>query len=113
MIHSVVWMVWLTWVAASHLENSLKPTSIITSLFGGRQAVSQLLAARQRDFLQEPAGTAVTKRGIAKNRVISGLKRALGPARACQHPGARDFEHPCFCRLGILGVLFDYDSGVS
>jgi hypothetical protein len=39
MIQVVVWMKWLTSVAASHLENSPKPKSIITSLIGGREAV--------------------------------------------------------------------------
>jgi hypothetical protein len=46
----VVWMMWLSEVAASHLQSSLKPVSIIASLFGGRQAVTQLLTVRQRDF---------------------------------------------------------------
>src|ERR1700736_4225834 len=103
MIQLVVWMVWLTSVAASHLENSLKPTSIITSLFSGRQAVGQFLTARQRDLLQEPAGSAVAKRRIAEHRVTSGLQRALGPARARQNPRARDFEPPCAGGLGALG----------
>ena len=31
-------------------ENSLKPKSIITLLFGGHQGVTQLLTARQSDF---------------------------------------------------------------
>src|ERR1700688_2428197 len=94
-IQVVVWIVWRSDVAASHFENALKPTSIITSLFVWGQAVRQILTARQCDFLQEPAGIAVAKRQIAENRVISRLQRALGPARARQDPRARDFQHPC------------------
>src|SRR6266436_7331115 len=108
----VVWMLWLSGVAASHLDNSLSATSIIASLFGGRQAVSQLLTARQRDFQQKPTGVAVAERRIAENRVISGLERALGPARACQNPRARDFEDPCTCGFGILGVCLDDEGDV-
>src|ERR1035438_2396116 len=113
MIQPMVWMVWLSSVAASHLENSLKPRSIITSLFSGRQAVGQLLTVWQRDFLQEPAGTAVAKRCIAEHRVIAGLQRALGPARACQHPRARDLEHPGTGGLAALGVFLDDEADVG
>src|SRR5437660_1811617 len=102
MIHPVVWIVWLSEVAASHLVNSLKPASIIALLFAGHQGVTQLLAARQRDFLQEPAGIAVAKRRIAKSRVIPRLERALGPARTCQDPRARDVEGPLACGLVVL-----------
>src|SRR5271156_1169887 len=107
MIQPAVWMAWLTSVAASHLESPFKPASIITSLFGGRQAVGQFLTARQRDFQQKPAGITVAKRRIAEHRVISGLQRALGPAGSCQNPGAGDFEHPGSRLLAALGVLLD------
>src|SRR5580700_11264435 len=107
MIQVVVWIVWLSDVAANHLENALKPTSVIRSLFVGGQAVRQILTARQRDFLQEPAGIAVPKRQIAEHRVISRLQRALGPARAGQDPWARDFQHPCSRGLAALGVFLD------
>src|SRR3981189_2683196 len=100
-------MVWLSGVAASHLENSLKPAPIITLLFGGGQAVAQLLTIRQRDLEQEPAPVPVAKRRITKDRVISRLEGALGPARAGQDPRTRDFEHPCTCRIGILGARLD------
>src|SRR6266436_2693472 len=105
-------MVWLSGVAASHLDNSLSATSIIASLFGGRQAVGQLLTARQRDFQQEPTGVAVAERGIAENRVITGLERTLGPARACQNPRTRNFEDPCTCWFTILDVFLDDEGDV-
>src|SRR6266436_9865334 len=108
----VVWMLWLSGVAASHLDNSLSATSIIASLFGGRQAVSQLLTARQRDFQQKPTGVAVAERRIAENRVITGLERTLGPARACQNPRTRNFEDPCTCWFTILGVFLDNECDV-
>ena len=50
MIQPAVWIVWLTGVAASHLQKSLRTASIMTSLIGGRQTETQLLAVRQRDF---------------------------------------------------------------
>src|SRR5438132_1490664 len=110
-IRPVVWIAWLSGVAASHLVNSLKAKSIITSLLFGRgQGVTQLLAARQRHSEQEPARIAVAKRRIAESRVIPGLQRALGPARTCQDPRARDFEGPCACSLAILGVGLDDES---
>src|SRR6266446_7369600 len=111
-IQLLVWMVWLSGVAASHLDNSLSATSIIASLFGGRQAVGQLLTARQRDFQQEPTGVAVAERGIAENRVITGLERTLGPARACQNPRTRNFEDPCTCWFTILDVFLDDEGDV-
>src|SRR5438477_2555288 len=91
-IHLVVWMVWLSEVSASHLANSpkvaSKAASIIVSLLAGHQRITQLLTARQRDFLQEPAAIAVAKRRVAEDRVIPGLQRAFGPARARQNPRA-------------------------
>src|SRR6476660_6881003 len=111
-IQLVVWMVWFSGVAASHLDNSLSATSIIVSLFGGDQAVSQLLAARQRDFQQEPTGVAVAERGIAENRVITGLERTIRPARACQNPRTRNFENPCTCWFTILDVFLDDEGDV-
>src|SRR5260370_42179832 len=108
----VVWLVWLSGVAASHLDNSLSATSIIASLFGGHQAVSQLLTARQRDFQQEPTGAAVAERGITETRVITGLERTLGPARACQNPRARNFEDPCTRWSTILDVFLDHEGDV-
>src|SRR5258708_35532379 len=112
MIQPVVWMVWLSQVPASHVQNALKAASIITSLFGWGQGVGQLLTVRQSDLLQEPAGTAVAQRRITENRVISGLKGALGPARARQHAGARDLENPGSRRLAVLGVLLDHEADV-
>src|ERR1700724_2480587 len=106
-IQPASWIVWLSDVAASHLQNSLKPTSVITLLFGGHQGVTQLLTIRQSDFYQEPAGIAVAKRSIAENRVISGLERALGPTRACQNSGAGDLEDPCARWRSVLGVGLD------
>src|ERR1700722_3795887 len=106
-------MMWLSGVAASHLENSLSAASIIASLIGRRrQAVAQFLTARQRDFYQEPAGGAVAKRRIIEDGVISGLQRALGPARARQNPGTRHFENPWTGSLAILGVRLDHEGDV-
>src|SRR5258705_488764 len=105
-------MVWLSGVAASHLDNSLSTTSIIASLFGGRQAVGQLLTARQRDFQQEPTGVAVAERGIAENRVIPGVDRTLGPLRACQIPRKQTFEFPCFFWFLFLDVFLNDEGNV-
>src|SRR5580693_10564846 len=113
MIQVVVWIMWLSGVAASHLENALKPTSSMSSLFVGGQAVCQILTVRQRDLLQESAGIAVAKRQIAENRMISRLQRALGPARARQDSRARDFEHPCARGLTVLGVFLDDESDMG
>src|ERR1700739_2121389 len=108
MIQPAVWMVWLSGVAASHPENSLIVASIMTSLIGRRrQAVTQLLTVRQRDFEQESAGIAVAKRRIAKHRMITGLERAFGPARARQNARTRPFEHPRTGLAAILGIRFD------
>src|SRR5437764_3559187 len=119
MIQPAVRMVWLSGVAASQLQNSLKPAPIITSwlllLFGRHQGVTQFLTARQRHFQQEPASIAVAKRRIAEHRVIAGLQRTFGPARARQNPRTRDFEHPRLRRLAIPGVALDdeRDMGVG
>src|SRR5450432_3285904 len=78
--------------ATCKIRSSRRQSSL---LFCGHQGVTQLLTTRQSDFYQEPARIAVAKRSIAENRVISGLERALGPARACQNSGARDLEDPC------------------
>src|ERR1700739_3945326 len=108
MIQPAVWMVWLSGVAASQPENSLMVASIMTSLIGRRrQAVTQLLTVRQRDFEQEPAGIAVAKRRIAEHRMISWLERAFCPARASQNARTRHFEDPRTGLLAILGVRYD------
>src|SRR5437899_8946920 len=105
MIQPAARMVWLSGVAASQLQNSLKPAPIIASLlllllllFGRHQGVTQFLTARQRDFQQEPASIAVAKRRIAEHSVIAGLQRALGPARASKDdvyrcPTGEKLEH--------------------
>src|SRR5260370_31136317 len=100
-------MKWLTSVAASHLENSPKPKSIITSLIGGHEGVGQFLTVWERDLLQKPAGSALAKRSIAEHRGISGPQRALGPARTRPNPPARDFEHTDTRGLAPPGAFLD------
>src|SRR5450631_444222 len=95
--------------ATCKIRSSRRQSSL---LFCGHQGVTQLLTTRQSDFYQEPARIAVAKRSIAENRVISGLERALGPARACQHSRARDLEDPCTRRRGVLGVGLDDEGNV-
>src|ERR1700691_1578900 len=104
----VVWMVWLSEVAASQPENSLIVASIMTSLIGRRrQAVTEFLTVRQCDLEKEPAGIAVAKRRIAKHRMISGLQRALCPARTRENSRTRHLEHPRSRLVAILDVRFD------
>src|SRR5450631_1419617 len=93
--------------ATCKIRSSRRQSSL---LFCGHQGVTQLLTTRQSGFYQEPARIAVAKRSIAENRVISGLERALGPARACQNSGARDLEDPCARWRAVLGVGLD-DAG--
>src|ERR1700741_387918 len=113
MTQPAVWMVWLSGVAASQPENSLIVASIMTSLIGRRrQAVSQLLTVRQGDLEQESARIAVAKRRIAEHRLLAGLQRAFGPARARQNARTRHFEDPGGRPLAILGVRFDDKSDV-
>src|SRR5258708_3274302 len=100
------------WGPPSTVQISLKPASGIKLWVGGHQGVTQLLTAGQSDFYQETARIAVAKRSIAENRVISGLERALGPARACQNSGARDLEDPRARRRGVLGVGLDDEGNV-
>src|ERR1022692_3734527 len=107
MIQPVVWIVLLSGVAASHLQKSRRTASIMKLLIGGRQAVTEHLTARQSDCQQKPAGIAVAKRRITENSMISGLKRAFGPARAGQNPWARDFEYPGASWLAIFCIGLD------
>src|ERR1700733_1767637 len=101
-------MVWLSEVAASQPENSPMTASIMMSLIGRRrQAVAQLLTARQRDLEQESAGIAIAKRGVTKHRMIAGLQRAFGPARARENARTRHFEHPRSRLVATLAVGFD------
>src|ERR1700728_707781 len=107
MIQPAVWIVLLSGVAASHLQKSPRVASIMTSLIGGRQAETELLAIRQSYRQQEPTRIAVAKRRITENSVIPGLEGAFGPTRAGQNPRARDFEYPRASRLALLGVGLD------
>src|SRR5579862_9377568 len=107
MTQPAVWIVWLSGVAASHLQKSLSTTSIMRSLIGRRQAEAELLTVRQSDFQQKSAGIAIAQRRVPEHGVIPGLQRALGPTRASQHPRARDFEDPRARRLTILGIGLD------
>src|SRR5579871_1921935 len=106
MIHPAAWMSWLSEVAASHLDNSLSAAFILGSLILWRERVAQLLPAGQCHFPQIAAGLAVAQRRILKDGVIADLQRALSPAGAREHAGARDFEHPGFGLLAVLGVTF-------
>src|SRR6516225_992440 len=107
MIQPAVWMVWLSEVAASHLDNSLSAAFILGSLILWRERVGQLLPARQHHLAQIAAGLAVTQWRILEDRVIAHLQRALGPAGPGQHAGARDLEDPAPGVLAVLGVTHD------
>src|SRR5689334_5552439 len=108
MIQPLVWMVWLSEVAASRFEISIRVACMaVASLLLWRcQAVAQLLAVRQHHFLQQPAGFAIAKRRVEKLGVIAGLQGALGPAGAAQHARARHLERPSDRLSAILGVAF-------
>src|SRR5579859_1049989 len=116
MIQPVVWIVWLSVVAASHLLRSLATANIISlfgALFGGCQAVAELMTVRQRHAQQEPAERSVAQRRITENGVISRLQRALGPARAGQDTRARDLEYPRASRRAVLGIGLDNEGDVG
>src|SRR3974390_2418697 len=113
MIQPALWILWLSVVAASHLENSLSVASIKGLLVFRRcQAIGQLLAILQRYLAQQPAGPAVAQRRIIEGRVIADLQGALGPARARENCRARDLKHPGFRRLAVLDVGFDHKTDV-